>query len=192
MTRSRVLNGPTVVPEPADTLRSFIEDRSVDESRPLRVVVIGAGITGILSCIRFVQKVPNLDLCIYDKNADIGGTWFENKYPGCACGMSSNARISAFHFMILWDLMLIVDFADIPAHTYQASFEPNKEWSAFYAPAPEIHEYWKRVVHKYGCRKYMKLRQKVLGAKWDEYDAKWRLEVSESFPTKIGQGLTNY
>lgn len=87
MTRSRVANGPTVVPVTADHPASTVEDRSVDESRPLRVVVIGAGITGILSCIRFVQKVPNLDLCIYDKNSEIGGTWLENKYPGCACGM---------------------------------------------------------------------------------------------------------
>lgn len=99
MTRSRVVNGPTVVTVPADIPASVVEDRSVDESRPLRVVVIGAGITGILSCIRFVQRVPNLDLCIYDKNPDIGGTWLENKYPGCACGMLSNARDSASEFM---------------------------------------------------------------------------------------------
>jgi len=63
-----------------------VEERSVDESRPLRVIIIGAGISGILSCIRFTQRIPNLDLCIYEKNADIGGTWFENRYPGCACG----------------------------------------------------------------------------------------------------------
>ncbi|KAJ5657541.1 uncharacterized protein N7484_001190 [Penicillium longicatenatum] len=153
MSRSRVFNSPTVVPVQADHPAVVIQNRSVDEARPLRVVVIGAGINGILSCIRFVQRVPNIDLCIYDKNADIGGTWFENKYPGCAC--------------------------DIPSHTYQASFEPNKEWSAFYAPAPEIHQYWKHVVHKYGCRRYMKLKQRVLGASWDENDAKWRLEVED-------------
>ncbi|KAJ5772312.1 hypothetical protein N7520_002841 [Penicillium odoratum] len=133
---------------------SVVENRSVDESRRLRVIVIGAGISGIFSCIRFIQKVPNLDLCIYDKNPDIGGTWYENKYPGCAC--------------------------DIPAHTYQASFEPNKEWSSFYAPAAEIHQYWQQVVNKYGCRKYMKLKQKVSAAFWDEIDAQWRLEFCGS------------
>lgn len=69
-----------------------IEERSVDEARPLRIVVIGAGISGILACIRFVQRIPNLDLCIYDKNPDIGGTWFENRYPGCACGESTCCR----------------------------------------------------------------------------------------------------
>jgi hypothetical protein len=76
------------------TPRCFVEDRSVDESRPLRVVIIGAGISGILSCIRFTQRIPNIDLCIYEKNADIGGTWFENRYPGCACGKSPCSRAS--------------------------------------------------------------------------------------------------
>jgi cation diffusion facilitator CzcD-associated flavoprotein CzcO len=94
---------------------------------------------------------------------------------------------SCFDLIILWDLVLIVDPADIPSHTYQASFEPNKEWSAFYAPAPEIHQYWKHVVHKYGCRRYMKLKQRVLGASWDENDAKWRLEVSEDLPLKLNK-----
>jgi hypothetical protein len=76
---------PTEKPLPQEP-RSVIEERSVDEARPLRVVVIGAGISGIIACIRFVQRIPNLDLCVYDKNLDIGGTWFENRYPGCACG----------------------------------------------------------------------------------------------------------
>jgi heterodisulfide reductase subunit A-like polyferredoxin len=66
-----------------------VQDRSIDEARPLRVVVIGAGISGILACIRFAQRIPNIELCIYEKNADIGGTWFENRYPGCACGECS-------------------------------------------------------------------------------------------------------
>jgi cation diffusion facilitator CzcD-associated flavoprotein CzcO len=66
---------------------------------------------------------------------------------------------------------------DIPAHTYQASFEPNKEWSSFYAAAPEIHKYWKRVVDKYGCMEYVKLRSQVIGAVWDEDEGKWRLKV---------------
>lgn len=80
------VKAPTAKKATSTELKFAIEERSVDEARPLRVVVIGAGISGILACIRFVQRIPNLDLCIYDKNADIGGTWFENRYPGCACG----------------------------------------------------------------------------------------------------------
>lgn len=79
---SRVFSGspkPVVTEkEPSQpAAKTVIEQRSVDEGRPLRVVVIGAGISGIIACIRFVQRIPNVDLCIYDKNADIGGTWFE-------------------------------------------------------------------------------------------------------------------
>jgi cation diffusion facilitator CzcD-associated flavoprotein CzcO len=66
---------------------------------------------------------------------------------------------------------------DIPAHTYQATFEPNKEWSTFYARALEIHQYWKRVAEKYGCMKYIKLKQQISEAVWDEEHSKWNLQV---------------
>ncbi|PYH91890.1 flavin-binding monooxygenase [Aspergillus ellipticus CBS 707.79] len=131
----------------------IVEERAVDEARPLRVVVIGSGISGIISSIRFRQRIPNLDLCVYEKNADIGGTWLENRYPGCAC--------------------------DIPAHTYQATFEPNKEWSTFYASAPEIHQYWRRVVDKYGCEKHIKFKQQVSEAVWHEEDGQWKLQIKD-------------
>jgi cation diffusion facilitator CzcD-associated flavoprotein CzcO len=68
--------------------------------------------------------------------------------------------------------------ADIPAHTYQATFEPNKEWSTFYAKSPEIHKYWTHVVDKYGCREYMKLKHRVTEVVWDETISKWRLQVN--------------
>ncbi len=57
--------------------------------------------------------------------------------------------------------------SDIPAHCYQLSFEANPPWSSFYAKAPEILEYWKRVAEKHGCRKYMKLGHKAVEARWD-------------------------
>ncbi|KAJ5143319.1 uncharacterized protein N7515_002106 [Penicillium bovifimosum] len=150
---------PQPVPETLDkahlapeiNVKTVMEERSIDESRRLRVVIIGAGISGILACIRFKQRIPNIDLCLYDKNAEIGGTWFENRYPGCAC--------------------------DIPAHTYQATFEPNKEWSSFYAEAPEILQYWKHVAEKYGCMKYINLGQRVTTAIWDEDRSSWHLKI---------------
>lgn len=74
----------------------FISERSVDEARPLKVIYIGAGISGILAAIKFRQAVPNLDLTIYEKNSELGGTWFENKYPGCACGAIYNAFCANF------------------------------------------------------------------------------------------------
>lgn len=67
---------------------SLISERAVDEPRPLKVIYIGAGVSGILAAIHFRKHVPSLDLVIYEKNPEIGGTWYENRYPGCACGMS--------------------------------------------------------------------------------------------------------
>ncbi|KAL2014483.1 hypothetical protein VTN00DRAFT_2008 [Thermoascus crustaceus] len=78
----------------------LISDRSADDARPLKVIHI-AGVSGILAGIRFPQYIKDLDLVIYEKNPDIGGTWWENRYPGCAC--------------------------DAPAHTYQLSFEANPD-----------------------------------------------------------------
>lgn len=57
----------------------LISERAVDESRPLKVVYIGAGISGICAAIQFPKFVPNVELAIYEKNADVGGTWFENR-----------------------------------------------------------------------------------------------------------------
>ena len=66
----------------------------------MKVVVIGAGYSGIAAGIRYVhtsdvagllnaerrsvrfpQRVKNIDLTIYEKNAGIGGTWYSNRYP---------------------------------------------------------------------------------------------------------------
>lgn len=76
------------------------------------------------------------------------------------------------------DLFLVCE--DIPAHTYQASFEPNKEWSTFYAAAPEICQYWRNVASKFGCQKHIKFKQQVIQAVWNEESSKWQLQVSIS------------
>ena len=59
--------------------------RVVENFRPMKVIVIGAGFSGIYSGIRIPERLRNVDFTIYEKNAGVGGTWFENRYPGCAC-----------------------------------------------------------------------------------------------------------
>lgn len=61
----------------------LISERAVDEPRPLKVIYIGAGISGICAAIQLPKFVPNLDLVIYEKNPDIGGTWYENRCVLC-------------------------------------------------------------------------------------------------------------
>lgn len=54
--------------------------KPIDHVRPIKVICIGAGMSGILTGIRFPQRIKNLDLVIYEKNEGIGGTWFENRW----------------------------------------------------------------------------------------------------------------
>ena len=63
----------------AEYAHPLITERAIDEPRPLRVIYIGAGISGICAAIQLPKFVPGLELAIYEKNDDIGGTWLENK-----------------------------------------------------------------------------------------------------------------
>jgi len=62
-----------------------IKDAPVENLRPLRVVVVGAGFSGILAAIRIPEKLRNVELVVYEKNEGVGGVWWANNYPGVAC-----------------------------------------------------------------------------------------------------------
>ncbi|KIW29741.1 uncharacterized protein PV07_05530 [Cladophialophora immunda] len=115
-----------------------------------RVVVIGAGATGICFS-KFSEALANLDLQIYEKNDEVSGTWWENRYPGCAC--------------------------DIPSHIYQFNWAMNPNWSHYYSDAREIFEYFKGVVDTHGLRKYIKLQHQVIRASWNSETTKWEVQV---------------
>ncbi|KAF2765584.1 FAD/NAD(P)-binding domain-containing protein [Teratosphaeria nubilosa] len=138
-----------VYPHPTDFKLS---EHPVDEIRPLRVAVIGAGLSGVTAGALLPIKVPGIQLTIIEKNSDVGGTWHENRYPGVRC--------------------------DIPAHVYQSTFSPNTQWSEEYAQGAEIRAYWEGVAKKYHVYSKTRFRTKVLGAYWEPASAKWRLELS--------------
>jgi hypothetical protein len=62
-----------------------IKDAAIENFRPVSVIVIGAGFSGIYCGVRIPERLRNVKLTIYEKNAGVGGTWYENRYPGCAC-----------------------------------------------------------------------------------------------------------
>ncbi|KAJ6788791.1 hypothetical protein PWT90_07606 [Aphanocladium album] len=126
-----------------------IVDRYIDEPRPLKVAVIGGGLAGILAGILLPVKVPGIQLTIYEKNEDFGGTWLENIYPGVRC--------------------------DIPSHVYQSTFEPKKDWTDEFAPGHEIRDYWQSVAKKYNVYQFAKFQHLVEDAAWDAETAKWRV-----------------
>jgi hypothetical protein len=70
---------------PSTSSSYTLHNTPIENHRPLKVIVIGAGYSGIYHGIRIPERLRNVELTIYDKNAGVGGTWFENRYPGCAC-----------------------------------------------------------------------------------------------------------
>ncbi|EXL38935.1 hypothetical protein FOCG_18434 [Fusarium oxysporum f. sp. radicis-lycopersici 26381] len=121
--------------------------------RKLKIIHVGAGASGLLTAYKAERMLQNYDLVCYDKNPVIGGTWYENRYPGCAC--------------------------DVPAHIYTYSFEPNTEWSCYYANSAEIYDYFLRFAKKYDLEKYAQLRTTVISATWDENEGKWAVKLSQ-------------
>ncbi|EXM21472.1 hypothetical protein RAB80_010040 [Fusarium oxysporum f. sp. vasinfectum] len=121
--------------------------------RKLKIIHVGAGASGLLTAYKAERMLQNYELVCYDKNPVIGGTWYENRYPGCAC--------------------------DVPAHIYTYSFEPNTEWSCYYANSAEIYDYFLRFAKKYDLEKYAQLRTTVISATWDENEGKWAVKLSQ-------------
>ena len=175
MTDTNGMKAETSPTNATSNTASSIAEHPVDSARPLQVCVAGAGVSGIIAAIKLQKSVQGLDIKLFEKNEDLGGTWFENRYPGCAC--------------------------DIPAHIYQLSWESNVEWSQFYASQGEILKYWQRVAEKYDLRKLMLFSRRVIEGRWHEDKAKWELKVenmhdgsiiSEScdiFITAVGKSL---
>jgi cation diffusion facilitator CzcD-associated flavoprotein CzcO len=53
--------------------------------------MIGAGVSGIMMAYKMQKMCPEMEFKIYEKNNDLGGTWYENRYPGCGCDIPSHA-----------------------------------------------------------------------------------------------------
>ncbi|KAH7256023.1 hypothetical protein BKA59DRAFT_521151 [Fusarium tricinctum] len=128
-----------------------LKDSPIENQRPLKVVIIGAGFCGIYTTIRIIQRLRNVDLTVYDMNDEVSGVWWLNRYPGLAC--------------------------DIPSYSYQFSFAPNPYWSSLYAPGPEIRAYMQDVAQRYGAMRFIKVSHKVQDAIWDGELNKWHVTV---------------
>ncbi|KAI1379370.1 monooxygenase [Hypoxylon crocopeplum] len=128
-----------------------LRENAIHPERFVKVICVGAGASGILLAYKLNRSFSNYSLTIYDKNPEVSGTWFENRYPGCAC--------------------------DVPSHNYTYSFEPKSDFSSVYAGSKEIKGYFQGVVAKYGLQKFIKTSHRVMGTRWDENMGEWRVEV---------------
>jgi cation diffusion facilitator CzcD-associated flavoprotein CzcO len=100
------------------------------------VLIVGSGFSGLGMAIRLWQ-VGMRSFLVIEKGRDIGGTWYENRYPGCAC--------------------------DIPSHLYSFSFDLNPDWSRMYAGQPEIQEYLRSCARRHGVLPTYPFQYKVGG-----------------------------
>jgi 4-hydroxyacetophenone monooxygenase len=127
------------------------------------VVIIGAGMSGLYAGIQLQQA--SIPFVILEKNEAVGGTWYENTYPGCG--------------------------VDTPNHFYSYAFEPNHDWSHFFAKRDELWQYFERVADKYDLRKHIRFGTEVVEARYDEARARWRITAQgadgtrQEFPARV-------
>ncbi|KAK1856070.1 flavin-binding monooxygenase [Colletotrichum chrysophilum] len=146
-------------------------DVPVDFARRMKVICIGAGMSGILCGIRFKQRIPNLDLVIYEKNSEVGGVWLENRYPGVTCGKrDSGMPIDALSLTATPGVIRC-------AVSFQYTFENNPNWSHFFSPGPEIGRYFQSVAEKYGMKSLVKFHHVFKSARWLEEEAQWEVTL---------------
>ncbi|MEJ6654507.1 MAG: NAD(P)/FAD-dependent oxidoreductase [Pseudomonas sp.] len=113
----------------------------------MRVIVLGAGMAGILATIKLKQS--GYEVICYEKGNNVGGTWRENTYPGLHC--------------------------DTPAHNYAYSFALNPNWSRYCAPGPEIQRYFEQTVDDCGVRGLIQLNREVVRCEY--LDDEWEIET---------------
>jgi len=121
-----------------------------------KIAIIGAGFSGIAMAIELL-KHGITDFQIYESAGQLGGTWRDNTYPGCAC--------------------------DVPSHVYSFSFAPNPDWSRAYSPQPEILAYMQRVARDFGVMPYITFNTEVLDATFDEPNGSWTLNSTQGVIT---------
>ena len=111
------------------------------------VIVIGCGESGLLAAIRLQQA--GIPYTVIEKNAGVGGTWWENSYPG--------ARV------------------DVGNHFYCYSFEPSDHWTEYFARQPELQSYFSDVMHRHGVQQRVRFSTEVVSAVWE--DDAWTVTV---------------
>src|SRR5246127_3457579 len=113
------------------------------------VLVVGCGESGILAGVRLRQA--GIPFTIVEKNAGPGGTWWENSYPG--------ARV------------------DVANHFYCYSFEPNNDWTHFFAEQYELQDYFTQVLNKHDLTEHVRWNTEVLAAEWRDDDGMWSITL---------------
>ena len=114
-----------------------------------RVLVIGAGMSGLLAGIRL--KEAGIPFTIVERNDEVGGTWYVNSYPGCR--------------------------VDSPNHVYSYSFR-SQDWPQHFSNQKVLQRYFDECATDYGLREHIRFNSEVQSARFDEQTGRWRVEVA--------------
>jgi cation diffusion facilitator CzcD-associated flavoprotein CzcO len=125
-------------------------------SNHTQIAIVGSGFSGMGAAIRLREHGFN-DFVIFERANDVGGTWRDNTYPGCAC--------------------------DVESVLYSYSFAQNPSWSRSFSPQPEIQRYLQRIYQDSELAPHMRFGHELLDARWDESSKRWQLETSKGHYT---------
>jgi cation diffusion facilitator CzcD-associated flavoprotein CzcO len=128
----------------------------VERAPHTHVAIVGTGFSGLGLAIRLRQAGLD-DFVILERAHDVGGTWRDNTYPGCAC--------------------------DVPSHLYSFSFALNPAWTRAYSPQAEIQAYLRACAERYGLVPHICWGADVLAAHWDDTACVWRLTTTQGLFT---------
>jgi cation diffusion facilitator CzcD-associated flavoprotein CzcO len=118
--------------------------------RPVRVAIIGAGFGGIAAAVKLRQRT-SAAFVIFEQSPEVGGTWYDNRYPGCE--------------------------VDIPSHAYSFSFL-RYDWPRTHATQPELLRYANEVVDAFGLRPHLRLGTQVTEVVWDDAELHYVLRTA--------------
>lgn len=123
----------------------WVDDIGPQARAGFSVTIIGGGISGVLAAIRLHEA--GIPYTVIEKNSSVGGTWFENRYPG--------ARV------------------DVCNHLYCYSFEPAHHWTEFFSQQPELQQYFENCIDKYDVRSNFRFDTEVVAARYDDAQQCW-------------------
>ena len=118
----------------------------------VHTLVVGAGFAGLAAASALLRDDPEANVLIIERASEVGGTWRDNTYPGCAC--------------------------DVPTSLYSFSFFPSARWSHTFARQPEILRYLNSMVEETGLRRRLLPGCELLGAAWDAEHQCWQVRTS--------------
>ena len=116
------------------------------------VVVIGAGMSGILAAHRLQQA--DIEFVVIEKDADVGGTWLENTYPGCR--------------------------VDNPNHNYSYSFAQRHDWPFHFSTQAVLHGYFRDCAEAFAIRDHVRFETEVLAAEWSDTERRWTVRTRDA------------